>query len=387
MNYIRHLNDFFVMVRSDKRLACSHVSLYLALFQHWNYNRFSNPFPVYRESLMDLSKIGSKNTYHKCIKDLHETKYIFYHPSASRFLPVKISMSRLDMEPEPVSKFRPLNLFESPHTSGEDLGGGPEGLGGASGQPPCPKIGTDGVPKLGLSCPKIDTGTVPKMGHYIKQTFKNNKTVCNTPTLKNQNLEEENPNGPRRVSKLGHRGKSATIPPELRNVEIFFAAQGSSAEEANRFFLYNQSKGWMITDKAAVRNWKALAEKWLLNPTKAAQEQKQAAQQAPEDLPAIFKRFLHGEKFFGKIAAEHFEELKLQLTDALIQDAWSERHHRLTGSNDYKTLKLMQAYEAGDRQHPLIQADWPNLVTLAKRIAVAKHFFQLKQSGATALPP
>ena len=66
--------------------------------------------------------------------------------------------------------------------------------GDLEGSPPCPKIGTDGVPKLGLSCPKIDTGTVPKMGHYIKQTFKNNKTVYNTPTLKNQNLEEEIPN-------------------------------------------------------------------------------------------------------------------------------------------------------------------------------------------------
>ena len=89
MNYIRHMNSFFTIVKNDAALTSSHISLYMALFQYWNYNRFQNPFPVYRENIMNLSKIGSKNTYHKCIKELHDAKYIYYHPSPSKFLPVR----------------------------------------------------------------------------------------------------------------------------------------------------------------------------------------------------------------------------------------------------------------------------------------------------------
>lgn len=110
MNYIRHLNAFFSAVRSDNRLTCSHVSLYLALFQYWNFNRFQNPFPVYRENIMQISKIGSKNTYHKCIKELHQANYIIYHPATSKFQPVKFSVIRLDIK-ERQSSYEQLDLF------------------------------------------------------------------------------------------------------------------------------------------------------------------------------------------------------------------------------------------------------------------------------------
>src|SRR5688500_1091583 len=55
MNYIRHLNTFFSHVKTDTRLTSSHVSLYMALFQYWNFNRFQNPFSIYRENIMQLS--------------------------------------------------------------------------------------------------------------------------------------------------------------------------------------------------------------------------------------------------------------------------------------------------------------------------------------------
>jgi hypothetical protein len=83
----------------------------MALFQYWNFNRFQNPFPIYRDNMMKQSKIGSKNTYHKCIKDLHQLKYINYHPSGSKFLPVKVSVARLDVPEEPVTRYRQLELF------------------------------------------------------------------------------------------------------------------------------------------------------------------------------------------------------------------------------------------------------------------------------------
>ena len=65
MNYIAHLTAVMERIAQDERLNPSHVSLYLALFQFWNMNRFKNPISIHREDTMRLSKIGSKNTYHK----------------------------------------------------------------------------------------------------------------------------------------------------------------------------------------------------------------------------------------------------------------------------------------------------------------------------------
>ena len=81
MNYIAHLTAVMERIAKDERLNPSHVSLYLALFQFWNMNRFNNPISIHREDTMRLSKIGSKNTYHKCISELSQWGFFLYCPS------------------------------------------------------------------------------------------------------------------------------------------------------------------------------------------------------------------------------------------------------------------------------------------------------------------
>ncbi|MDW3192733.1 MAG: hypothetical protein R8G66_10220 [Cytophagales bacterium] len=81
VNYIAHLNGWFEKSYEDRRLSAVHMSLYMALFQFWNLNRFQNPFTIIREDIMKASKIGSKTTYTKCLKDLHTWQYIKYDPS------------------------------------------------------------------------------------------------------------------------------------------------------------------------------------------------------------------------------------------------------------------------------------------------------------------
>ena len=81
MNYIRHQTGLFERFAEDERINPFHISLYLALFQFWNRNRFRNPFPISREEVMYIAHIGSVNTYTKCIKQLHEWEYIEYFPS------------------------------------------------------------------------------------------------------------------------------------------------------------------------------------------------------------------------------------------------------------------------------------------------------------------
>jgi hypothetical protein len=110
MNYIRHLYAFYHQVKRDDRLSPTHVSLYLAIFQYWNYNRFQNPFRIDKDELMLLSKIGSKNTYYKCLKDLHSYRYIIYHTGITKFQNRKISVVRLEPKPEEKG-LKQLNLF------------------------------------------------------------------------------------------------------------------------------------------------------------------------------------------------------------------------------------------------------------------------------------
>lgn len=81
VNYIRQMNAVLMMFSDDNRLNPAHVSLYLALFHSWNLNRFRNPVSVSRSEIMQVSRIGSKATYHKCIKELHHWGYLEYEPS------------------------------------------------------------------------------------------------------------------------------------------------------------------------------------------------------------------------------------------------------------------------------------------------------------------
>ncbi len=96
MNYIKHLNAVFQQFSMDSRLNPTHISLYMALFQYWNINRFPAEFYINREDIMKMSKIGSKATYHRCLKNLHRWKYIRYLPSHNPYKGSKVRLPNLD---------------------------------------------------------------------------------------------------------------------------------------------------------------------------------------------------------------------------------------------------------------------------------------------------
>ncbi len=92
MNYIKQLNAAFQLIVDDSRLNPTHVSLYMALFQLWNITRFSKVFYINRQEVMQLSKIGSKSTYHRCLTDLTNWKYIEYLPSHNMYKGSEVRM-------------------------------------------------------------------------------------------------------------------------------------------------------------------------------------------------------------------------------------------------------------------------------------------------------
>ncbi len=96
MNYIKHLNNVFIMIAEDDRLSPGHVSLYMALFQLWNLNHFENPISITREEMKQASKVGSNNTYVKYLKELTEWNYIQYKPSYNPFIGSEVNLYRFD---------------------------------------------------------------------------------------------------------------------------------------------------------------------------------------------------------------------------------------------------------------------------------------------------
>ena len=252
---------------------------------------------------MQLSKIGSKNTYHKCIKDLHLAKYIFYHQSISKFQPVKISIIRLDKKEDPslskqlvfFSSTEQVSLNSNPKLPteqslpllGEDLEGSQGGK--------CPKIDTDTCPNNGtLSSPKNDTDSVPnltdagtdfdtvpvpKMGQNIKHKQINiiNEREENSLTQKifsKNNLFQKGINKMAGVPNSVHDELplASSLPLALANgikiedvVESFFLQNNYPIIEAQKFFNHYKSNGWLVGGKTPMKDWHSSAHKWMLN--------------------------------------------------------------------------------------------------------------------------
>lgn len=92
INYIKHLNGVFAQFAKDNRLNPTHISLYIGLFQLWNQNYFVAEFYISREEAMAYAKIGSKSTYHRCIRELSHWNYILYSPSHNPYKGSRIKM-------------------------------------------------------------------------------------------------------------------------------------------------------------------------------------------------------------------------------------------------------------------------------------------------------
>jgi hypothetical protein len=276
MNYIHHLNGFFARLRNDNEISAYHVSLYIALFQYWNFNRFKNPFPIYRSDIMEVSKIGSKNTYHKCIKELQQAGYIIFHPQISKYFPATISMTRFDL-PTVANKTKQYRLFEQ--TNEEELHSKPA---------------MASVPDLTVMCPKNGPLPVPNVGHLIKHNNKHINSVGKTHTIfdlnkkineatnelagREKNYEDSHSPSPHDLVSNKPTGNSGSFRQglpgivKLAELETFFQEHKYPVIEARKFFYYNEAKGWMLNEKAMITDWKSLAHKWMLKASETKQK-------------------------------------------------------------------------------------------------------------------
>lgn len=255
MNYIKHLTGFFEKVVIDKALNPTHVSLYMALFQFWNCNRFKNPISINRDEVMRISKISSKATYHKCLKNLHSLGYINYEPSYNPFKGSHVILFNFseDLKPAPKSERKLKNE---------------------------PLIEPVSEQALNKSCTSSETSTeqavVPSINNINNTNSSNDKNVANlneqakkieeinNSTLKNK-TEEEKEKKFREKKKEFFVTSSVVEKPTIEEVKTYFQANNFPELEAQKFFNYFSSVGWLVGGKIPMIDWQAAAQNWIIN--------------------------------------------------------------------------------------------------------------------------
>ncbi|MCL9769958.1 transcriptional regulator [Flavobacterium sp. HXWNR69] len=248
MNYIKHLTGFFEKVAIDKTLNPTHVSLYIALFQFWNCNRFKNPISINRDEVMRISKISSKATYHKCLKNLHSLGYINYEPSFNPFKGSHVILFNFseDLKPLPKSERKPKNE-------------------------PLNELVSEQA--LNKSCTSSETGTeqalVPSINYINNTNILNDKNVSNLEKL-TKNFEEVNNSvlkneDEEKEKSSAKKEKEEKLQPSIEEVKTYFQENNFPEQEAQKFFNYFKSVGWLVGGKTPMVDWQAAAQNWMIN--------------------------------------------------------------------------------------------------------------------------
>ncbi len=260
MNYIKHLTGFFNRISNENTLNPTHISLYLTLFQCWNVNRFKNPITISRDEMMKGSKIASKATYHKCIKELQRLGFLDYHPSYNPYSGTQVFMANFSEG----SNLKPIN------------------------QETASSKNNPTTPFFELSKPKNEllNGNVTEQLDeppyiYNKQTIENNKNIDIDTNFENhlflkkkKEKSKEKSSAKKEKSRIladdnqTEESLQKFVSPTLELTKEYFKFQNFTEFDAERFFNYYSSIGWLIGGKTKMKDWQASARNWMLNTSK-----------------------------------------------------------------------------------------------------------------------
>ena len=276
MNYIKHLTGFFEKVSADYDLNPTHISLYMAIFQLWNQNRFQNPISISRDELMRISKIASTATYHKCMKDLTDREYVIYKPSFNPFKGSILEVCNLDFYTKPVPK-KELKKRTTKSKNEQVI-----------------EQVDEQVTKQALNKHQTSSKHVPYINNINntniinldKQEISKNENKLNfTNSIFDEvqesdlKIEKEKEKKLREKKKknfennlvdndLSSRAQSRPPKPTLEEAQIYFLEKNFPEVEAQRFFNYFESNGWLVGGRTKMKDWKAAARNWMLNTKK-----------------------------------------------------------------------------------------------------------------------
>jgi hypothetical protein len=290
MNYIKHLTGFFEKVSADYDLNPTHISLYMAIFQLWNQNRFQNPISISRDELMRISKIASTATYHKCMKDLTEREYVIYKPSFNPFKGSILEVCNLDFYTKPVPK-KELKKRTTKSKNDQVI----EQVNEQLTKQALNKHQTSSkhVPYINninntniINIAKQENSKNEKKLNFTNSIFdevqesdlkvEKEKQKCHA-ELVEVKLREKNKKKDENDSSVTSSGcqsrpigklVSKFSKPTLEETQIYFLEKNFTEIEAQRFFNYFESNGWLVGGRTKMKDWKAAARNWMLNAKK-----------------------------------------------------------------------------------------------------------------------
>ena len=282
MNYIKHLTGFFEKVVLDKNLNPTHVSLYIALFQFWNCNRFRNPISISRDEVMRISKISSKATYHKCMKNLHQLGYVDYQPSYNPFKGSHVIMFNFSeiLKPQTKADRTPINEPIS-DTSVEQVVNKPNATCETSTEQAVVSYinNTNSINKVNNS--NIEKSLNKSQQAKMNENFGSESLEEDLNQKKEKKLREKKKDyGETQletsveniqvrnhfiVSGLKDEKLNTISKPTLEEVKIYFSQEKFPDLEAQKFYNYFASIGWLVGGRTPMQNWQAAAQNWMLN--------------------------------------------------------------------------------------------------------------------------
>jgi len=288
MNYIKHLTGFFEKVSADYDLNATHISLYMAIFQLWNQNRFQNPISISRDELMRISKIASTATYHKCMKDLTERGYVIYKPSFNPFKGSILEVCNLDFYTKPVPK-KELKKHATKSKNDQVIEQVDEQLT----EQVLNKHQTSSkhVPYINIinntNSINLDKQEISKNENKLNFTnsffdevqesdlkVQKEKEMLAFDNTDKKQTEKSCQKKLREKKKkkdevhLSGRAESRPSKPTLEETQIYFLEKNFPEIEAQRFFNYFESNGWIVGGRTKMKDWKAAARNWMLNAKK-----------------------------------------------------------------------------------------------------------------------
>jgi hypothetical protein len=298
MNYIKHLTGFFEKVAIDRTLNPTHVSLYMSLFQFWNCNRFKNPISINRDEVMRISKISSKATYHKCLKNLHSLGYINYEPSYNPFKGSHVYLFNFSDDLKPIPKTEKITIpknepvFElvneqvvnkSCTSYGTSSGTGTE-------QALVSYINNTNIPNISNDLKIVNLDEQAKNFEIDDNVIARNEAILKIETVEKKekssakkemfstfaDTDEKQTENSRQKDEIYNFVLPSAVEvsyfknakPTIENVKAYFLEHNFPELEAIKFFNYFSSNGWLVGGKTPMVDWQAAAQNWILNAPK-----------------------------------------------------------------------------------------------------------------------
>ena len=227
---------------------------------------------------MRISKISSKATYHKCLKNLHSLGYINYEPSYNPFKGSHVILFNFSDDLKPVPKSE-RKLKNEPHFE---------------------QVNEQALNK---SCTSSETSTeqavVPSINYINNTNLLNKKNISNL-EKQAKNFEEINNSSDKIVIPSEVEGtqkekssakkemfstfadtdekqteksrqkefiitSSVVEKPTIEEVKTYFQENNFPEQEAQKFFNYFKSVGWLVGGKTPMVDWQAAAQNWIIN--------------------------------------------------------------------------------------------------------------------------